>query len=192
MKVIVIDNNFQGDVKPVSWYVVADSALSNSGKPFYIPEEGGEVEVHLSMAVRFSRLGKYIEPRFAKRYFKEIAPALHFRLEEMKRELITLGLPVSAAVSFDRSVMADKYRNIEDDYDSLKVELLKNGESVGSLKPADMANPLEELIHRYSKTNTIKMGDVMLPAVGPGLKIKEGDRLDVIFCGEPSFTVKIK
>ena len=192
MKVIVIDNNLRGIEKPVTWYVVADSALSNSGKPFYIPEEGGEVKAFLSVAVRFSRLGKYIEPRFARRYFKEIAPAIHFRLENLKEELIGDRLPISPAVSFDRSIIADKYKNCEATGDDIKVVMKLNGERVRSFLREDMRQQLEELIHRYSRTNTIKMGDIMLPCLLEGVTIKEGDYLEVEYCNQPAFNVKIK
>ena len=194
MKVVVVSDNYgsQGESWPCSWYIVADSALSNSGKPFFIPEGEPEVEVSLSMAIRFSRLGKYIAPKFVGRYFKEVAPALHFRLPEEMKKCREYELPISRAVSFDRSVIADKYTQLEDSLDNLKLDLKINGEEVMKLDVGDFKQPIEAVVNEYSKTNTIKIGDVMLPCIAPGIKVKTGDYLETGICGETFFSVQIK
>lgn len=192
MKVIVFGNNLKGDDGPAdtSWYVVADSAISNSGKPFFIPD-GEKVEAALGMAVRISRLGKSIAPRFARRYYHEIAPAVHFRLPEKMRGLRERMLPVSPAVSFDRSVMTDFYREVENPKD-LNLSMRINGKEVLSLTTEDFSKPIEELIGEFSKTNTVKIGDVIVPCLTKGVEIAIGDYIELCVNGLPIFNVKIK
>lgn len=192
MKVVVFCNNHksEGNKKTVGWYLVADSAISNSGKPFFVPDEE-KVEGRLSMAVRISRLGKSISPRFAHRYYHEIAPAVHFQLPERLELLQRDSLPISPAVSFDRSVMADFYQETEE-LRNINLSMRLNGQEVLSLSQEDFLRPVDELISEFSKTNTLKIGDVLLPCLSPAVKVDIGDYLEIIFNGSVMFTVKIK
>ena len=194
MKVIVLENNYYhadegGDL---SWYIVADSAISNAGKPFYMPDEYGEVTVSVSLAFRFCRLGKSIAPKFAPRYYKEVASAVHFRLRDLKEEMQNKGVSFSPAVSFDRSVMAGDYVAFDSLEQDVSLTLKINGEPVGTWNLKDMCQNINEIICKFSRLNTIKMGDVMLPALGPQFRIKEGDFIEVSGEGLNPLTIKVK
>lgn len=194
MKVIVIENNYSQADKDtdLSWYIVADSAISNAGKPFYTPDLYGGVAVSVSLAFRFSRLGKSVAPKFASRYYKEIAPAVHFQLTDLKADLQNRGVSFSPAVSFDRSVMAGDYVAIETLNENISLNLKINGELVGKWNLLEMRQGINEVIGVFSRLNTIKMGDVMLPALGAQFTIKEGDFLEVTGEGFNPLTIKVK
>ena len=104
MKTVIIESN-----NPLSWYFIADSALINAGKPFFIPEFADEFEAFLAPVVRISRIGKSIASRFAGRYYEEIAPAIHFRASALRRQLLEAGLPADPSHSFDRSMTVGSF-----------------------------------------------------------------------------------
>lgn len=181
MKVIIFDNNNLSADKnlPVGWYIVADSALSNWGKPFYVPENCNLVTVSLSMALKISKLGKYISPRFAGRYFHEFAPALHFRLPELRSLLMNLGLPVTPALSFDKSVMTADFKELPENPKDISMSLKLNGSTRAEWKFTDLNIQPEELIHNFSIMNTLKMGDLILPSLTVGVPVVQGDVIEV-------------
>lgn len=194
MKAIVFQNYLKEEPgKPeITWYSVADSSLSNIGKPFYIPEDCGKVTVSLGIALKCCKLGKYIEPRFAYRYYKEFAPVLHFILSDLRKLLTQKKLPWTSAVSFDKSVVIGDWRELPERPEGLNLILKLNGKIEREWHYNKMICGPEILIHEFSKMNTIKMGDIMIPDVTEGLLINEGDYLEVLTDGKTAFSVKVK
>lgn len=194
MKVIVVENNYkEKEINSCpSWYIVADSAISNAGKPFYVPDEFGEVTVSLSIAVRFCRLGKSISSKFAPRYYKEMAPSVHFQLQSLKNSLVAIGESFSPAVSFDRSIMVGDYTPTDELPNDFTLKLNLNGQEAEIFNLNETRETLDDVISRFSRMNTIKMGDVMLPALGNPIIIKEGDFIEVSGDVFSPLTVKVK
>lgn len=190
MKAIVIRKNYPWEAGgTIGWCFVADSALSNVGKPFYLPGALGIVDAHLTVAIRFSRLGKGISSRFASRYYQEMAPAVHFRLPEYGKTLLEEALPDDASFNFDRSLMVGEFIP----FDILdRFELWKNGERVAEFDFSELRVGIDKCIEVVSLFNTIKMGDLMMPALCEGVEIEEGDTLEVKKDGDRCFVVKVK
>lgn len=115
MKTFLTDSFSEG--KPKSWFFLADSALSNAGKPFFLPDQ--KVSAALAIAFRFARLGKTIAPKFAARYIDTWAPAINFRLESLYNLLDEASLPTDPAVSFDKSLFYGDFIKIDLDNDFL-------------------------------------------------------------------------
>lgn len=191
MKVVVVANNYV-DVSvqnPKSWYLIADSAVTNTGKPFYMPDDKGRVTVSVAGAVKICRLGKFIAPKFASRYYIEYAPCIHFNLTEYQKKLRSLSLPEDPARNFDRSLFVGDFMP----YDSLsEIEMLLNGEKVSSFRFDRLHQPLDEVVSEISVLNTLKMGDLLLPGIGEEIFIKQGDLIEVSVNGIKSFHVKVK
>ena len=171
------------------WYLIADSAVSNTGKPFYLPEGRGRVTVALGPALRVSRLGKSIAGKFAHRYYSEFAPAVHFRLPDYRAALQKAGRSADASVNFDRSLFVGEFHPASELKELL---LFRNGEKVSEWRDGPLKKNPEEVLSEISLMNTLKMGDLVLPGITEGVEIKEGDRLDVWVNGVLSFQVKMK
>lgn len=72
-----------------------DSSLLNNRKPFFQPDWSEDMRVARCVAIRISRLGKHIAPRFASRYYDALAMGLDFRAEDwMERN-------TARAIAFD-------------------------------------------------------------------------------------------
>lgn len=191
MKAIVMVNNYQ-PINPLvgqGWYFLSDSAVSNTGKPFYHPDSYGKLMVSLSGLVRISRLGKCIEPKFAGRYYSEYAPCVHFTLPQYGERLKELSLPLDASRSFDRSLFVGDF--ISKEYpETLKLKV--NGEKKSEFSFENLHLSIEQCISSVSQLNTLKMGDYILPALSGFIEIKEDDYLEVIKGDERVFHVKVK
>ena len=187
----MIQNNYADNRadKEQGWYLLADSAVTNTGKPFYQPEGLGKVSVSLCPAVRMARLGKSISPKFASRYYSELAPALHFRLPQYWQQLQEANLSTDAAVNFDRSLF------VGDALELTRFEeliLLLNGKEKSKWEITKLRKSIDQILSEISMLNTIKMGDMILPGLCEEIDIKEGDLIEVILNGELSFKVKVK
>lgn len=191
MKIIVFENNYTGGEakKTLGWSILADSALSNAGKPFYLPENSGKVKAYVSAAIRISRLGKSIAPKFAGRYYAEFAPAINFRLTDLAEALKEQGLPTDPAYNFDKALFADRFLPIEE---LKEIELTKNGEPVARWEAGSLREGIDEVISQFSVTNTVKMGDLILPGLSGGIEIAEGDSLLARAGKNAEFLVRVK
>ena len=77
MKAVLLTRSHQEPLADVPQAaVLTDSALVITPKPVFVPEVAAGYSLAVCPAVRISRLGKYIAPRFATRYFSEIAPVV--------------------------------------------------------------------------------------------------------------------
>lgn len=189
MKVIVVEREYGRSGTEEGWYLLADSAVTNTGKPFYLPEKLGRVSVCLSAAVRISRLGKSVSSKFASRYYTEVAPCLHFNLPDYREKLREKGLPDTGAMNFDRSLFVGEFLPVED---MKEISLYINEEKKCEIKLDTLPEMVDNFIGEISKLNTIKMGDLIIPGIGGRQEIKEGDKLIVEVNGEEGFYVKIK
>lgn len=191
MKTIIFDNNTQGASRPERpvWYFLPDSALSNAGKPLFIPENETCVEALLAPAVRVTRLGKSIAPRFGSRYYSEIAPAIHFRIPGMRRALLMAGLPPDCAQAFDRSLIIGDYIPFPP---PAPLTLSLNGEVAATWDPSAAPLSADEALSAVSSVNTMKMGDILIPSLSASVDVYAGDSLDVSLGNTTLLSVKIK
>lgn len=193
MKTFVFDNNYNLRATPdmVSWYFLPDSSLANAGKPFFIPDFSECFEAIPSMAVRISRLGKSVASKFSCRYYSEFAPAIHFRAKDLLRTLKDLRLPQDKAWSFDRSLILADFMTFQD-MDEVEISMRKNGNDAASFSTARMALTIDETLSLASCANTIKMGDLLVPALPTGSEIAIGDLLELVVDGKTTLSVQIK
>ena len=191
MKVFVTVNNYPSSSESTSkgWYLLADSAVTNTGKPFYLPEELGPVSVSVCMVWKLSKLGKSISSKFAHRYFSEWAPALHFKLPDYEKRLLEEGLPADASRSFDRSIFIGDFTPVAE---NVHLELFLNGEKISEFEKDKLLSPVEDIISGISRMNTIKIGDLLVPGLSGNEIVHIGDKLELNMNGVPAFYVKVK
>lgn len=146
MKLIAIHSN------PDAYELIADSAITLSGRPWFIPElEGGCSWQLIPMtAIRISRLGKSISAKFASRYFDAIT--IGVRLMPLNAQ----GEPLSSVTSLiDFGIALGEWIKVEQDPTTLNI-----GNSVIELQPA-IERATEEIC-KLSKFATLKIGDTLL------------------------------
>lgn len=192
MKIIVTVNNYSSDKATEArqgWYILPDSSMTNTGKPFYKPDILGKITVSLGMAVRIQRLGKHIDSKFASRYYSEYAPVLHFKAPQLEKKLRDENLPCDAAWCFDRSLFVGDFEPMEN---VKSLILISYGKEVSSFDIRNLIVPVDRLIENFSIINTIKMGDILVAGLSEETEIEIGDLFEVLKGDETAFHVKIK
>ena len=195
MKIFEIENNFPPARKSemVSWRFLADSAMSNLGKPFFIPEETDEVSICVSPAVRISRLGKSVEKKFSHRYYDALAPGVHFILNGLLNELENEKFSTDAAYSFDKAFFCGNFEEYNDIFDgSASFHLTINGEKAEEWNIGYAYRNIDELIPLVSKMNTIKIGDLIIPGESKAHRVKKDDRVELTYNNTTVLSIKIK
>lgn len=137
-----------------------DSAIIKNGNPFFIPDFDSEFSGCLYMAVKISRLGKNIAPRFASRYYSEAAPVIAVYAQNLLNQLREAGLPWTAATGFDKSLVVGSFTNYPLSSDSSCTLERSNSKSIIFTLPSPEETALA--IHEISRYNSLKMGDLIL------------------------------
>lgn len=193
MKTFIIENNLSCSQKVKAvWTFLPDSALCNAGKPFFIPENTDSIRAFISPIIKITRLGKSIAPRFSKRYYSEAAPAIHFRDMAKRDFLINHGLPVDMSQAFDRSMILGNFENADLILEETPLTLYKNNEKVDEWEIDNLTTPIDGLFPEISASNTLKMGDYLIPALSTGVDVKIGDNLELRLGDRTLLVVPIK
>lgn len=172
MKIFTVLGNFSskiGALQDVSLpegpviYLKPDSALLKGSKPFFIPDNLGEIRYCAELVVRICRLGKSIPTRFAHRYYDAVTVGVNFIASDLLKKLRTNGLPWDKATGFDASaalgewVSKEKFYNVQAIHFHLNVNDAVSQESCSS----DMGYTVDELISSISMYDTLKTGDLL-------------------------------
>ena len=192
MKVALFEGNLKNDESPFGWYFITDSAWTNAGKPFFFPENTDMVTVSLTPVIRINRLGKFIAEKFASRYYAEMAPGVHFRLPRLREALMSRGLSPDAALSFDRSLTVGSFFPVPKEEENILMTLKINGEEKIQFHISDLKTDINGIISEISKTNTIKTGDFLVPALCGFIPVQIGDCIEVTGSFIQPLKVKVK
>lgn len=162
MKVIALNSNYTSQAPECDKrvYLMADSSLAKSGKPWFLPEFADEFALRPHLVFRIGRLGKNIARRFAHRYI----------------DAVTIGASVSAsplpegAISqaFDGAAMIGDFIPIEEiaDVNHITGTFAIEGSQPATLCSADMICKIDELIEYISQYFTLKIGDIIYSGFG--------------------------
>ena len=110
MKIFAIGQNYpehnkelqnNNPTEPVI-FMKPDTALLKNNKPFYIPDFSNELHYETELIIRFSRIGKNIQSKFAYRYFDEIGLGVDFTARDLQRKLKAEGKPWEICKAFDK------------------------------------------------------------------------------------------
>lgn len=202
MKIICVGRNYVEHIEELNnempdepvIFMKPDSAVMRQRDAFYIPDWTNDVHYEAEIVVKFNRLGKNIEKRFAHKYFEEITIGLDFTARDVQTQLKSKGLPWEKAKAFDSSaVMGDWIPSDDLDLDALDFQLYRNGELVQDGNTSLMINDVSSLIEHCSKYFTIKIGDLLFTGTPKGVgKVERGDLLEGFVNGKKLLRVKVK
>ena len=95
MKIICIGRNYPqhtaelSNNKPESpvIFIKPDTAILQRRLPFYIPPFSNLIHYEVEVLVRINRIGKYIEEKFAHKYYQEIGLGIDFTARDVQQNL---------------------------------------------------------------------------------------------------------
>jgi 2-keto-4-pentenoate hydratase/2-oxohepta-3-ene-1,7-dioic acid hydratase in catechol pathway len=203
MKIICIGRNYQEHIaelknerpsEPVV-FLKPDSAVLLKQHPFVIPEFSNDIHHEIEIIVKISKVGKYIDAKFAHKYFDEISVGIDFTARDLQDQLKAKGLPWEKAKAFDGSAVIGDFMKKTDfnSLENLNFELFNNGVSVQKSSTLHMMWKIDELISYVSQFFTLKIGDIIFTGTPSGVaKVSENDMLEGFLEGNKLFRINIK
>tara|TARA_B100000963_G_scaffold241350_1_gene211164 strand:- start:3150 stop:3761 length:612 start_codon:yes stop_codon:yes gene_type:complete len=203
VKIICVGRNYPKHIKelvnqrpesPVI-FIKPDTSLLQKNNPFFIPDFSRLINYELELLVKINRIGKYIQPKFAFKYYREIGLGIDFTARDIQQQLKEKGLPWEKAKGFDGSALIGEWfdKSNFEDINKLDFHLLKNGIVTQSGNSSQMIWKIDELISEISKFFTLKIGDIIFTGTPEGVgDVQEDDLLEGFLMNEKAFSIKIK
>ncbi len=202
MKIICVGRNYTDHINELSnqkpdepvVFMKPDTSVLNSGFPFVIPEFSNDVHHELEVVVKINKVGKYIQPKFAHKYYSQIGLGIDFTARDLQSKLKEKGLPWEIAKSFDGATVLGTFVDKDqfDDLQNISFQLVKNGTVVQNGNTQDMLWQIDELIAYVSQFFTLKTGDIIFTGTPAGVaKVNPGDELEGFLEDQKLLSVKI-
>ena len=202
MKIICIGRNYAKHIqelaneKPTNpvVFLKPDSAILPSKNPFFIPPFSNNVQYEVEILVKINKVGKFIDVKFAHKYYDEIGLGIDFTARDVQNECKEKGLPWEKAKAFDGSaVVGEFYPKEKFDLGNISFQLYKNEVLVQDGKSNEMLWKIDELIAYVSQYFTLKKGDIIFTGTPEGVgNVSENDILKGVLEGRESFNIKVK
>lgn len=203
MKIICIGRNYAKHIDELQnerptdpvIFLKPDSAILSKSQPFVIPPFSTNVHYEVEVLVKINKVGKFIDTKFAHKYYDEIGLGIDFTARDLQDDLKGKGLPWEKAKAFDGSAFISNFFPKESlgDLTNLSFGLQKNGEFVQQGNTNSMLWNIDEMIAYISQFFTLKKGDVIFTGTPEGVgKVSDKDVLNGFLNGKELFTLKVR
>ena len=176
-------------------FMKPDTAILPKKTPFVIPEFSNDVHHEVEVLVKICKVGKYISPKFAHKYYDEIGLGIDFTARDLQAECKAKGLPWELAKAFDQSaVVSSQWLPITPkEFDSLSFEFHQNSVLKQHGNPTMMLFNIDQIIAYISKFITLKTGDLIFTGTPAGVgPIAIGDELVGTLNGKEMYRISVK
>lgn len=203
MKIICVGRNYANHIEELQnerpsepvVFMKPDSAVLLKQHPFVIPEFSEDVHHEIEIIVKINKVGKYIEPKFAHKYYDEISVGIDFTARDLQSKLKEKGLPWEKAKAFDGSAVIGDFLPKTDfvSMENLNFELKTNAETVQKGNSSMMLWNIDELISHVSQFFTLKIGDIIFTGTPAGVAaVKPNDVLEGFLEDKKLFRIQVK
>ena len=138
---------------------------------------------------------KYIQERFASKYYDAITAGIDFTARDIQNELKEKGLPWEKAKAWDNSAVIGKWlplQNIKNKKD-INFCLYKNKELVQQGNSGLMINSFDKVVAYISNYFSVNIGDLIFTGTPEGVgECVVGDSLEIFVEDESVGNVEIK
>ena len=203
MKIICIGRNYAKHIaelqnekpeEPVI-FMKPDSAIVLKQHPFVIPDFSDDIHHEIEVIVRINKVGKYIDAKFAHKYYDEIGVGIDFTARDLQQKLKDKGLPWEKAKAFDGSAVIGDFLPKSDfeSMENLSFELTNNGKVVQVGNTSNMLWNIDQIIAYISQYFTLKIGDIIFTGTPEGVAaVKPNDVLEGFLEGNKLFKIQVK
>ena len=203
MKIFCVGRNYADHAKELKneipdepvIFMKPKSALLQPHTPFYYPEFTNELHYECELVLRIAKNGKYIQEKFANKYYDAVSVGIDFTARDIQNELKQKGLPWEKAKAWDNSAMVG-------DWTDLTAELLKksfkfsmdlNGETVQRGTSEDMIFSFERIVANISQYFSLNIGDLIFTGTPAGVgECVVGDELTGFLESKQVFSLTVK
>ncbi len=203
MKIICIGRNYTKHIEELQnerpdepvVFMKPDSAVLLKQHPFVIPEFSEDIHHELEIIVKINKVGKYIDAKFAHKYYDEIGVGIDFTARDLQQKLKDKGLPWEKAKAFDGSAVIGDFmqKSAFNSLENLTFELTNNGVTVQKGNTSFMLWKIDELIAYVSQYFTLKIGDIIFTGTPEGVAaVRPDDILEGFLEGNKLFRIQVK
>lgn len=203
MKLICIGRNYTDHIKELEnekptdpvVFLKPDTAILLKKQPFFIPDFSNDVHHEVEILVKINKVGKYIDKKFAHKYYDQIGLGIDFTARDLQAQLKAKGLPWEKAKAFDGAAVVGNWVDKQQfkDVNNLSFTLEKNGEVVQKGNTNLMLWKIDEIIEYVSKYFTLKIGDIIFTGTPSGVgKVIANDKLDGFLENKQMFSITVK
>jgi 2-keto-4-pentenoate hydratase/2-oxohepta-3-ene-1,7-dioic acid hydratase in catechol pathway len=203
MKLICIGRNYTEHIKELEnekptdpvIFLKPDTAILLKKQPFFIPEFSNDVHHEVEVLVKINKVGKYIDKKFANKYYNEIGLGIDFTARDLQSKLKEKGLPWEKAKAFDGAAVIGDWipKNKISDVNNINFSLKKNDDIVQTGNTSFMLWKIDEIIEYVSKYFTLKIGDIIFTGTPAGVgKVFVNDKLTGYLESTQMFSITVK
>ena len=203
MKIICIGRNYADHISELNnerpdepvIFMKPDTAILPKKTPFTIPEFSKDVHHEVEVLVKICKVGKYISPKFAHKYYDEIGLGIDFTARDLQTKLKEKGLPWEKAKAFDHSAIIGDFlpKNNYSSLENINFELRKNSEIVQKGSTSMMLWNIDEIVSYVSQFFTLKKGDIIFTGTPKGVAaVNVNDVLEGFLEGKQMFKIQVK
>ncbi len=203
MKIICIGRNYYEHISELNnetppepiLFLKPDTALVGKEQPFVIPEFSKEIHYEAEIVVKISKVGKYIDEKFAPRYYELISLGIDFTARDLQTELKAKGLPWEKAKAFDNSAVVGAFLPKETwvSVDNIDFAMDINQQRVQTGNTSQMLWKIDQIIAYASRFFTLKTGDLIFTGTPAGVgKVHPDDLLEGYIDTKKVFTIQVK
>ena len=203
MKIFCVGRNYVAHAKELGNEIPDDpiifmkpkSALLQAHAPFYYPEFTNELHYECELVLRVSKNGKYIQERFANKYYDAVSVGIDFTARDIQQTCKEKGLPWEIAKSWDNSAVIGKWvpvANLKNKKD-INFCLYKNKELVQQGSSAMMMHNFDKIVAYISNFFSVNIGDLIFTGTPAGVgECVVGDELEGFMEDESMFELEVK
>ncbi|MGV3766736.1 MAG: fumarylacetoacetate hydrolase family protein [Chitinophagaceae bacterium] len=203
MKIFCVGRNYVAHAKELGNEIPDDpiifmkpkSALLQAHTPFYYPEFTNELHYECELVLRVSKNGKYIQERFANKYYDAVSVGIDFTARDIQQTCKEKGLPWEIAKSWDNSAVIGKWvpvPNLKNKKD-INFCLYKNKELVQQGSSAMMMHNFDKIVAYISNFFSVNIGDLIFTGTPAGVgECVVGDELEGFMEDESMFQLEVK
>lgn len=203
MKIFCVGRNYVEHAKELGNEIPDDpvifmkpkSALLQPHMPFYYPEFTNELHYECELVLRISKNGKYIQEKFASKYYDAVTVGIDFTARDIQDDLKAKGLPWEKAKAWDNSAAIGKWipltgvKNKKD----INFCLYKNKELAQQGNSGQMIHNFDKIVSYISNYFSVNIGDLIFTGTPAGVgEIVVGDEVEAFIEDESLLTLDVK
>jgi len=203
MKIFCVGRNYSEHAKEMGSdvpdepviFMKPKSALLQPHTPFYYPEFTNELHYECELVLRISKNGKYIQEKFANKYYDAITVGIDFTARDIQNQLKEKGLPWEKAKAWDNSAVVGKWipLNTLKNKKEINFGLYKNKELVQKGISTEMLFDFDAIVSHISNYFSVNIGDLIFTGTPAGVgEVVVGDEIEAYMENETLLTLEIK
>lgn len=189
MKILCIGRNYAAHIEELKnekpgnpvVFLKPETALLKHGSPFFYPDFSKNIHHEVEIVLKIKKEGKYINRKFAARYFDEISLGIDFTARDLQDHCKENRLPWEIAKAFNGSAPIGEFLPFRDvnAATGINFHLTVNGEIRQKGNTALMLFDFGTILEYISRFFMLKKGDLIYTGTPAGVgPVLPGDHLE--------------